>query len=101
MQATKHILQAALLASALSMGATATIADGMIAVVGGKADDPFFAKVKKGIEEAATVVEQHGGSVNYLMLQTYDNIGGDAANHCDLPGSRRYRCPQLGPGYTR
>jgi simple sugar transport system substrate-binding protein len=68
------------LASALSMGATATIADGMIAVVGGKADDPFFAKVKKGIEEAATVVEQHGGSVNYLMLQTYDNIGGDAAN---------------------
>src|SRR5262249_8447758 len=51
-----------------------------VAIVGGKADDPFFAKVKKGIDEATAVVEAHGGSVNYLALQTYDNIGGDAAN---------------------
>src|SRR5262249_33476293 len=42
--------------------------------------DPFFAKVKKGIDEATEVVKAHGGSVNYLMLQNYDNIGGDAAN---------------------
>ena len=52
----------------------------MIAVVGGKSDDPFFAKVKKGIDDATLVVQALGGSVNYLMLRTYDNIGGDAAN---------------------
>ena len=80
MNTTKPILMAALLASAMAIGATAAVADGMIAVVGGKADDPFFAKVKKGIDEATAVVEEHGGTVNYLMLQTYDNIGGDAAN---------------------
>jgi simple sugar transport system substrate-binding protein len=80
MNTTKPILMAALLASAMAIGATAALADGMIAVVGGKADDPFFAKVKKGIDEATAVVEEHGGTVNYLMLQTYDNIGGDAAN---------------------
>lgn len=49
-------------------------------MVGGKADDPFFTKVKKGIDDATLVVEAHGGTVNYLMLRNYDNIGGDAAN---------------------
>lgn len=69
----------ALTTTALMAGAA--MADGkMIAVIGGKADDPFFAKVKKGIDEATLVVQAHGGTVNYLMLQTYDNIGGDAAN---------------------
>jgi simple sugar transport system substrate-binding protein len=57
------------------------MADGArIAVIGGKADDPFFAKIKKGIDDAALVVKAHGGKVTYLQLQTYDNIGGDAAN---------------------
>ncbi len=51
-----------------------------IAIIGGKADDPFFAKIKKGIDDATLVVKAHGGTVNYLQLQTYDNIGGDAAN---------------------
>ena len=51
-----------------------------IAIIGGKADDAFFAKIKKGIDDATLVVEAHGGTVNYLQLQTYDNIGGDAAN---------------------
>lgn len=51
-----------------------------IAIIGGKADDAFFAKIKKGIDDATLVVEAHGGIVNYLQLQTYDNIGGDAAN---------------------
>ena len=81
MKTTKTILRAALLASVMAFGATAVMAEGVtIAVVGGKADDPFFAKVKKGIDDATLVVEAHGGSVNYLMLQNYDNIGGDAAN---------------------
>jgi simple sugar transport system substrate-binding protein len=51
-----------------------------IAIIGGKSDDSFFAKIKKGIDDATLVVEAHGGKVNYLQLQTYDNIGGDAAN---------------------
>ena len=77
----KSTLKTALMASVLALGATAVLAEGVtIAVVGGKADDPFFAKVKKGIDDATLVVEAHGGTVNYLMLQTYDNIGGDAAN---------------------
>lgn len=78
---TKHLMKAALLASAMAFGANAAMADGVtIAVIGGKADDPFFAKVKKGIDDGALVVAAHGGKVTYLMLQNYDNIGGDAAN---------------------
>ncbi|WP_426035711.1 hypothetical protein [Cypionkella sp. TWP1-2-1b2] len=50
------------------------------AAVGGKADDPFFAKVKNGIDAATLVVAAYGGTVNYLMLQNYDKICGDAAN---------------------
>ena len=74
-------LKTALMASALTLMASAALAQGVtIAVVGGRADDPFFAKVKRGIDDATLVVEAHGGTVNYLMLQTYDNIGGDAAN---------------------
>ena len=64
----------------LASTATVAMAGTTIAVVGGKTDDPFFAKVKKGIDDAALVVAAHGGSVNYLQFQTYDNIGGDAAN---------------------
>jgi len=74
---TKLVVTAALLATT----ATVAMADGAkIAVIGGKSDDPFFAKIKKGIDDAALTVKAHGGTVNYLQLQTYDNIGGDAAN---------------------
>jgi simple sugar transport system substrate-binding protein len=63
----------------LALGATSAMAAN-VAIIGGKADDQFFAKIKKGIDDAARVVAAHGGKVNYLQLQTYDNIGGDAAN---------------------
>jgi simple sugar transport system substrate-binding protein len=44
---TKHILKAALMASVMAFGGGAVLAeDVLIAVVGGKSDDPFFAKVK-------------------------------------------------------
>jgi len=72
----KFMLSAAVLATS----ATVAIAGGTVAIVGGKTDDPFFAKVKKGIDDGILVVKAHGGTVNYLQLQTYDNIGGDAAN---------------------
>jgi simple sugar transport system substrate-binding protein len=81
MTSLKSTLKTALMASVLAIGASAAFAEGVsIAVVGGKSDDPFFAKVKKGIDDATLVVTAHGGTVNYLQLQTYDNIGGDAAN---------------------
>jgi simple sugar transport system substrate-binding protein len=65
----------------MASSATVAVADGTtIAVIGGKTDDPFFAKVKKGVDDGILVVQAHGGSVNYLQLQNYDNIGGDAAN---------------------
>ena len=77
----KHLMKLIATAALLAATATAAMAEGArIAVVGGKSDDPFFAKIKKGIDDAAVVVKAHGGSVNYLQLQTYDNIGGDAAN---------------------
>jgi simple sugar transport system substrate-binding protein len=51
-----------------------------IVVVGGKPDDPFWAKVKKGADDAGLVVEAQGGSVTWLGPQNYDNLGPDAAN---------------------
>jgi simple sugar transport system substrate-binding protein len=76
----RTLMRLAMTTTALAFGATMALADGaVIAVVGGKADDPFFAKVKKGIDDGTLVVQAHGGTVNYLMLQNYDNIGGDAA----------------------
>ena len=50
-----------------------------IAVVGGKADDLFFNKIKKGMDDACLAVKANGGSCNYLALQSYDNLGADAA----------------------
>lgn len=50
-----------------------------IFVVGGKADDPFWSKVKRGADDAAKVVEAAGGSVTWLGPKNYDNLGPDAA----------------------
>jgi simple sugar transport system substrate-binding protein len=50
-----------------------------IFVVGGKPDDPFWSKVKKGVDDQAAVVKAYGGSVTWLSPQNYDNLGPDAA----------------------
>lgn len=50
-----------------------------IFVVGGKPDDPFWSKVKKGVDDEAKVVEAYGGSVTWLAPLNYDNLGPDAA----------------------
>lgn len=60
-----------------TISTTAMAAD--IAVVGGRADEEFWNRVKKGIDDARLVVEANGGTVNYLQLQSYDNLGPDAA----------------------
>jgi simple sugar transport system substrate-binding protein len=50
-----------------------------IFVVGGKADDPFWSRVKRGADDAGKVVAANGGSVTWLGPQNYDNLGPDAA----------------------
>jgi simple sugar transport system substrate-binding protein len=78
----KRVTAAILTTAALALSGGAALAqDGKnIYVVGGKADDPFFAVIKKGVDDATRSVEAYGGSVNFLQLQTYDQIGPDAAN---------------------
>ncbi|WP_206078416.1 sugar ABC transporter substrate-binding protein [Poseidonocella sp. HB161398] len=66
------------LAAALSFVATTATAANIF-VVGGKPDDPFWAVVKRGAEDAGKVVEAQGGSVTWLGPQNYDNLGNDAA----------------------
>ena len=80
MKAMKTLMTAAATVALLAGSASYAMAGTTVAVVGGKTDDAFFAKVKKGIDDGALVVKAHGGTVTYLQLQTYDNIGGDAAN---------------------
>ena len=50
-----------------------------VAVIGGKNDDPFWNKIKKGVDDARVVVEANGGKVEYLRMQSYDNFAADAA----------------------
>lgn len=62
------------------MTALSQAADGPdIFVIGGKADDPFWSKVKRGADDAGLVVAAGGGSVTWLGPQNYDNLGPDAA----------------------
>jgi simple sugar transport system substrate-binding protein len=75
----KHLMTA-MVATAITLGATAAMADGAkIFVIGGKADDPFWSKVKKGADDAGLVAKATGGSVTWLGPATYDNLGPDAA----------------------
>jgi simple sugar transport system substrate-binding protein len=55
----------------------------VIYVVGGKADDPFWSKVKRGADDAGKVVEAAGGKVVWLGPKNYDNLGPDAAKLID------------------
>ncbi|RDD97794.1 sugar ABC transporter substrate-binding protein [Paracoccus pantotrophus] len=71
-------IRALLATAALAVASSATLAAD-IAVVGGRADEEFWNRIKKGVDDARLVVEANGGSVNYLQLQSYDNIGPDAA----------------------
>jgi simple sugar transport system substrate-binding protein len=78
---SKHLVTALMAAALLASGVTAANAEGAtIFVIGGKPDDPFWSKVKRGADDAGLVVEQHGGSVTWLGPQNYDNLGPDAAD---------------------
>lgn len=71
---------ALLLGLALAAGPAAAQSGPTIYVIGGKPDDPFWSKVKKGADDAGLVVAARGGKVIWLGPQTYDNLGPDAAN---------------------
>jgi simple sugar transport system substrate-binding protein len=59
-----------------------------IFVVGGKSDDPFWSRVKRGADDAAKVVKAQGGSVTWLAPKNYDNLGPDAAKLIDTAVSQ-------------
>ena len=66
-------------ATAIAAGGSTFAAGSKIFVIGGKADDPFWSRVKKGADDAALVVKAGGGTVTWLGPQNYDNLGPDAA----------------------
>ena len=76
MRMLKTIAKLATATAILVAGVTVASAAN-IAVIGGKNDDAFWNKIKKGIDDAELVVKANGGSVNYLRLQTYDNFAPD------------------------
>jgi simple sugar transport system substrate-binding protein len=69
----------AVLATAILAGSSAAAWSADIYVIGGKPDDPFWSRVKKGAEDAGKVAEAQGGKVVWLGPQNYDNLGPDAA----------------------
>ena len=80
MKPITQFLTAMMTTALVATGATAAMAEGAkIFVIGGKADDPFWSKVKKGADDAGKVAELTGGSVTWLGPQNYDNLGPDAA----------------------
>jgi simple sugar transport system substrate-binding protein len=72
-------LAVAIMAPALTFSASAQDKPIKIFVIGGKADDPFWSRVKRGADDAGKVVTANGGSVTWLGPQNYDNLGPDAA----------------------
>jgi simple sugar transport system substrate-binding protein len=76
----KNLLKVIIATAIMAFCATQALADGAkIFVIGGKPDDPFWSKVKKGADDAGKVAELTGGSVIWLGPATYDNLGPDAA----------------------
>lgn len=78
MKSYKTLLGTVATSVIVAASATAVMAADIF-VVGGKPDDPFWSRVKKGAEDAGAVVEAQGGSVTWLGPQNYDNLGVDAA----------------------
>src|SRR5580692_3623115 len=78
----KLFMQVMAATTAMALSAASAMAEthgAKIFVIGGKADDPFWSKVKKGADEAGLVAKATGGSVTWLGPQNYDNLGPDAA----------------------
>src|SRR5215213_1148625 len=74
----KKLKQLMATAVVLAVSAGAALAADII-VIGGKNDDLFCNKIKKGVDDARLVVEANGGKVEYLRMQSYDNFAADSA----------------------
>src|SRR5580693_5788654 len=82
MKLTKNLMTAMVATAVMALSAASVMAEthgAKIFVIGGKADDPFWSKVKKGADDAGLVAKATGGSVTWLGPQNYDNLGPDAA----------------------
>src|SRR5580698_11472116 len=82
MKLTKSLMTAMVATAVMALSAASVKAEthgAKIFVIGGKADDPFWSKVKKGADDAGKVAKAEGGSVTWLGPQNYDNLGVDAA----------------------
>jgi simple sugar transport system substrate-binding protein len=76
----RTLFKAAAAIVAMAFATSAAMAEGAkIIVVGGKPDDIFWSKVKKGAEDGSLIVKATGGSVTWLGVANYENLGPDAA----------------------
>lgn len=64
------------MAAAMALMTTGAMAQD-IAVIAGSVEDAFMDKIKKGVDDATTMVVANGGSVQYLRTQNYENFGPD------------------------
>jgi len=78
MTIANRVARGLLATAAITMVAGAAMAADIF-VIGGKPDDPFWSRVKKGAEDAGVFAQSQGGSVTWLGPQNYDNLGPDAA----------------------
>jgi simple sugar transport system substrate-binding protein len=63
-------------AAAVALLSTGAMAQD-IAVIAGSVEDAFMDKIKKGVDDATTMVTANGGTVQYLRTQNYENFGPD------------------------
>lgn len=63
-------------AAALALMSTSAMAQD-IAVIAGSVEDAFMDKIKKGVDDATTMVTANGGTVQFLRTQNYENFGPD------------------------
>lgn len=73
----KSLATALVTTASIALAAAAPSYAANIAVISGPAEDAFFNTIKKGVEDAAVVVQAHGGTVNYMTVPNYDNFGPD------------------------
>lgn len=80
MKSMKKIAAILVASVALSVGVASGATAAKIAIIGGMNSDQFWNKIKKGVDDARTVVEANGGTVDYLRMQSYDNFAADSAD---------------------
>ncbi|WP_201741939.1 substrate-binding domain-containing protein [Mangrovicoccus ximenensis] len=74
----RQCLAAALISIICMLGVRPVLAADIF-VVGGNTGHPFWSIVHRGAEDAGMVVEAQLGSVTWLQIEDYDDVGGNAA----------------------